>query len=65
MQKYFDNVQLRNIKKLYPHGVCGRNQHKHTIVADKIANIKMQDFNHLFKEDGFIHYTSQRLIQLS
>lgn len=41
-ENYFDAKKIGEIKKVFPHGVCGRNQHKHVVVLDRIGNIKMQ-----------------------
>ena len=53
------------MKKIYQHGICGRNQHKHTVVVDRIGNIKIQELSKVFEDDEFVHYTCQRLIELS
>jgi hypothetical protein len=45
--------------------VCGRSQHRHTVVVDRVGNIKMQELAKVFEEDELAAYLSQRLIRLS
>lgn len=50
---------------MYQHGVCGKNLHKHTVVVDRIGNIKIVDLFRVLEDDELVHYTSQRLLRIS
>jgi hypothetical protein len=64
-QNYFPPERVEQIKRVYQHGVCGRSQHRHTVVVDRVGNIKMQELAKVFEEDELAAYLSQRLISLS
>lgn len=56
---------MEKAKQVYQHAVCGRNEHRHTVVVDRIGNIKVHELSKVFEDDELVHYTSQRLLQLS
>lgn len=53
------------MKQVYQHAVCGKNEHRHTVVVDRIGNIKVHELSKVFEDDELVHYTSQRLLHLS
>lgn len=56
---------MEKVKQVYQHAVCGKNEHRHTVVVDRIGNIKVHELSKVFEDDELVHYTSQRLLHLS
>lgn len=57
--------RVADIKKVYAHGICGRNQHRHIVVVDRFGNLRVQDLGKLFEDDELLFYTNQRMLELS
>jgi len=53
------------VKKIYPHGVIGKNESGKVIVMDRIGSLKLAEIAKYFDDDTFIAYTFQRLLYLS
>ena len=64
-QGVFSQQRVNAIKKVYEHGVCGRNSHKHRVIVDRVGNLRVQDLGRVFEDDELVGYTMQRLLELS
>jgi|LakMenE01Jun11ns_1017448.scaffolds.fasta_scaffold9609631_1 hypothetical protein len=64
-KNFLNNNRIDNIKNIYQHGICGKNQHKHTVIVDRIGNIKIHDLSKVLEDEDLVGYMNQRLIYLS
>lgn len=58
-----ENVQA--LKKVYNHGIIGRNVNQHTVIIDKVGSIKLSELHKIVADDQFVGYINQRMLHLS
>lgn len=57
--------KIRALKKIYNHGICGRNQNNETVIVDRLGNIKIHELSKFFEEDELAHYINQRMLHIT
>ena len=65
MKHFLSEERIRNLKKIYNHGIMGRNSKQQTVIVDRIGNIKLNELGKLIEDEEIIGYINQRMLNLS
>lgn len=65
MQDVFKKENVQALKRVYNHGIIGRNVNQHTVIIDRVGSIKLSELHKIVTDEQFVGYINQRMLHLS